>query len=535
MVPPLPDFQILAIDIVDDGYRIMARATAPTAVCPDCAEFSSSVHSKYERAPADLPSFGLTVRLCLQVRRFFCRNIMCGRKIFCERLPQLVNVYARRTVRLARALTLLAFGLGGEFGQRLVKLLGMPASRDTLLRLIRQQPLPSIGTPQIIGVDDWAFRKGHNYGTIICDLKQGKVIDLLPDREAETLTNWLQEFSTVELITRDRSKAYAEGASLGAPQAIQVADRWHLINNLVDALEASLARHPSRLQGATIADKSTNARQIASEGQTTAESDRLLAREAKRAMRKRQYEQVVLLRQRGVRLAEIAAQAHISTGTVKRWLAHSSFPEQKPRAVQPTVFDPFRAYAIQRLQEGCHNLAQIYREIDQQGYAGTYSTLYQHCRNLQVNQKGELSSLLLTNNLEQPKRHYSPRQAAFLFIRRPEELSDEQQADLDVMLGEHSQFRRWYELVQQFMALMRQRDLVALDAWLIAVEETGSGSMKRFVSGLRSNYAEVAAALSYKWSNGPVEGHVNRLKMVKRQMFGRANFDLLRQRVLYRI
>jgi transposase len=439
---------------------------------------------------------------------------------------------------MAQTLTLLAFALGGELGERVVKQLGMPVSRDTLLRFIRRQPRPLIEPPQVIGVDDWAFRKGHNYGTIICDLKHGDVIDLLPDREAETLAAWLRKYPTVEAITRDRSKAYAEGATAGAPQAIQVADRWHLACNLTDALEATLARHPSCLQGAPIQEKSVNARSEAlsdSRNQSTVKADMLAAREAKRDMRKAQYEQVVILRQRSVRIADIATQVGISTKTVNRWLAHGAFPERKCRAAQPTKLDPYWAYVNHRWQEGCHNLAQIYREIGQQGYTGSYTTLYQHCRDLRHLKGEDLVSISVSGALTQPQRRYSPRQAAFLFIRQSDKLSKEQHADLDAMLAENPQFNRWYELAQQFMSLLRERDLGAFDAWLTAVAQHGSEGMKRFASGLRSDYTEVAAAMTYEWSNGPVEGHVNRLKMIKRQMFGRANFDLLRQRVLHRI
>jgi len=537
MWPALPGFNIEAVDYIDDKYLVVARAITATATCPNCKEQSSAAHSWYERVPHDLPSCGIVLRLCLQVRRFFCHNRACPRQIFCQRLPQLIKKYARRTQRLAKSLTILALALGGKEGERVVSKIGMPASRDTLLRLIRKQSDAELPNPRVIGVDDWAFRKGHTYGTLLCDLEQGKIIDLLPDRQAATLAGWLKAHPTVEIVTRDRSRAYAEGTTVGAPQAIQVADRWHLANNLVGALEATLARYPSCLQGAPAQEKAANSKSEElsdSRNQSTAKADMLAAREAKRVMRQAQYEQIIALNKQGVRKVDIATTVGVSVPTIKRWLAHGTFPERKRRASQPTILDPYRAYVHQRWQEGCHNLAQIYREINVRGFAGFYSTVYALCRELEQMNGTSMPSTPLSQALKRPNRRYSPRQAAFLFIRRPEKLSQTQEADLEVMMTVNTQFDLWRELAQQFMTMLRKRDASAFDSWLSAVAEYGSGSMKRFASGLQADYAEVAAALTYEWSNGPTEGHINRLKLVKRQMFGRAKLDLLRKRVMNR-
>ena len=414
----------------------------------------------------------------------------------------------------------------------------MPASRDTLLRLIRRNADAPQPEPRVIGVDDWAFRKGHNYGTILCDLERGIVIDLLSNREAETLAEWLKARSSVEIVARDRSKSYAAGVDEGAPEAVHVADRWHLASNLVDAIEATLARYPSRLRGGPIPEKVENSSSKASSDsrkQTTVKSDMLAARAAKRALRLEQYNQVITLRQRGVVQKDIASHVGIGRRTVIRWLTHGTFPERKPRASQPTKVDSYRTYVYQRWQEGCHNLAQLYREIERQGYTGSYSTVFQHFRDLHNGNHTSLPGVPNSETLTRPKRRYSPRQAAFLFIRDPRKLTETQQADLEMILAEHPLFGQWRELAQQFMSLLRKRDLSAFHHWLNDVAKHGSGPMKRFASGLRSDYAEVAAALTYEWSNGPTEGHINKLKLIKRQMFGRAKLDLLRKRVMYRI
>ena len=538
MWPSLPSFKLEAVNYIDDEYILIARSNSPASACPICKTQSSAIHSWYERTPADLPSCGIVVRLCLQVRRFFCRNTECSRQIFCERLPQLIRQYARRTIRLAESLTILAFALGGIGGERIVSKLGMPASRDTLLRLIRRKADAPHQEPRIIGVDDWAFRKGHSYGTLICDLERGIVIDLLPDREADTLAEWLKENTSVKIVTRDRSNSYAAGVTEGAPEAVQIADRWHLASNLVDAIEATLARFPSRLQGAPVQEMTENSSYETPPdvcNQSTVKADMLVAREARRAMRLEQYRRVVTLRQRGVLKKDIAPQVGISDRTVSRWLAHGTFPERKPRASQPTKVDPYRAYVHQRWQEGCHNLAQLYREIHEQGYTGSYGTVFAHFRDLRNGNLDGLPGVPNSEILTRPKRRYSPRQAAFLFIQDSQKLSETQLADLEVILAEHPQFGQWRELAQQFMSLLQRRDLSAFHRWLSDVAKHGSGPMKRFASGLRSDYAEVAAALTYEWSNGPTEGHINKLKLIKRQMFGRAKLDLLRKRIMHRI
>ncbi len=225
-------------------------ATCASMPCPVCEQPSSQIHSHYRRSLADLPWAGRSVRIALSVRKFFCRNTACPRRIFTERLPTVVTPYAQKTIRLTDVHRLVGFALGGEAGVRLVDRLGMPTSSRTLLRLLRQTPLPSPATPRVLGVDEWAFRRGRRFGTILVDLERHQPIDLLPDSSDASFAAWLRDHPGVTIISRDRGEIYAQGARQGAPDALQVADRWHLLKNLGEALQKLLARHTGALRQA---------------------------------------------------------------------------------------------------------------------------------------------------------------------------------------------------------------------------------------------------------------------------------------------
>ena len=353
-------------------------AASPRGTCPVCSTWSESVHSHYQRTLADLPWGRQAVQIHLRVRKFFCRQPTCSRRIFTERLPAVVAPYARRTVRLTEVVRLLAFALGGEPGARIANRLGMATRPATLLRLIRRTAVSEAATPRVLGVDDWAFRKGHRYGTILVDLERRRIVDLLGDRKAETLAPWLSQHPGLEVISRDRAPVYGEAARKGAPQAIQVADRWHLIQNLVEALERCLLRFRPALKAAAGAGDS-----VLGPLPSSSETDPVpwqqraeAASRQKHASKVERYEQIRTLRAAGFTVLDIAQIVGATRRTVYRYLALDGPPErQRPQRSKHRVLAPYEPYLVRRWAEGCRNRSRLFREIRLQGYKHSARTV----------------------------------------------------------------------------------------------------------------------------------------------------------------
>jgi transposase len=252
LFPPACAVHLTKVTVEQTSVQLQLTATAPAACCPGCAVPSSFIHSRYQRHLTDLPWGALTVHIQLMVRKFVCRHSTCMRRIFTERLPDVVATYARKTCRLVATLQAIGIALGGNAGARLAAHLRLPTSASTLLRLVRAALTPHIPALQVVGVDEWAWRRGHRDGTILVDLATHRVVDLLPDRSAATVAAWLAQHPTMTVVCRDRSDLYADGIRRGAPEAVQVVDRFHLVQNLRQALEAFLIDHRPALQDASV-------------------------------------------------------------------------------------------------------------------------------------------------------------------------------------------------------------------------------------------------------------------------------------------
>jgi transposase len=541
----LPDADLLRLDAIwpEGGAITLVLSTIQTSPhCPGCGGPASRVHSEYVRSPADLPCGSVPLRLELHARRFHCDTAHCSRRIFTERLPGVLQPHARRTIRLTDALEAIAYALGGKAGARLAGRLGMKTSRDVLLRRLKEAPPAEAVTPRVLGVDDWAKRKGQQYGTILVDLERRCVIDLLPDRRAETLAHWLKAHPGVEIIARDRGGAYAEGAREGAPDAVQVADRWHLLQNLAHALEAALIHEQRALQQAAVPPvlgEATAAAPPARDERPPASLARKPANRAqresaaRRARRLGLFEEVRRLYGEGYSLRAIAQKLGKSRNTVRKYVEMDAFPEMKQRRRAPGQLAPFHAYLEQRWREGCHNATQLWREIKEQGFGGACSAVKQvlSAWRAKLPPEERRTSGKAPGRREET-RAPAPRAVVWWLLGTRKALTEEQAAFLERLKTGCPKIALAQSLALDFFTMVRQRASGRLEEWIERASASGIAELKQFGASLRRDWEAVVAGLTLEWSSGPVEGQINRLKMVKRQMFGRAGLSVLRVRIL---
>jgi transposase len=517
------------------ALTLISQQTAPS--CPLCTVPAQRIHSHYERSLADLPWGVWTVRLVLDVRKLFCDNAGCARRIFTERLPAVVAPWARKTRRLGERLTAIAVALGGSAGARLSRDLGMPAARNTLLRLIRAAPLPPDATLTVLGVDDWAFRKRHRYGTVLIDLERRRRVTLLPDREADTLAKWLGDHPGVRIVARDRAGAYAEGAGRGAPKAEQVADRFHLVQNVAEVLETVFTAHAADLRAVEQESLEAGPEPAVRPAPPHRDAGRQAKAAERRERRLARYQQIWALHRDGWSGDAIARHLGIGHSTVGRALRHETFPERRGRSdAGRSLLDPWKPVILERWNAGCRHSRRLFREIRDQGYRGSYPTLARYTQRLRQAQEGAARRHPRRQRPLPPvsdprQRPLTPRTAAWLVLRRAER--DTVDADrLNRLRTRHAALSEAVTLAEEFVAFLRARDPGRLDPWLLRAQDSALPAFRNFARKLDSDLAAVRAAVTLPWSTGQVEGQINRLKMIKRQMFGRAGFDLLNRRFM---
>jgi len=529
-----------AVDDAAAQITLRVRSTQATAPCPLCTTPAQRIHSHYERTLADLPWAAYRVRLQLRVRKWFCGNRRCGRRIFTERLPTIAAPWARRTLRLAQRLVALGMALGGTAGVRLSSAWDLTVSRNTLLRGLRRLPLPVLPTPRVLGVDDFALRTRHTYGTILVDLERRQPVALLPERTADTVAQWLQEHPGVEVIARDRSSAYAEGARQGAPAAIQVADRFHVLQNLREALDQVFLTHGKALDA--VHDL---ARQqpvpLSDEAMAVPVPPHDIPRPAQQRAAQRQARRQALhtpvwtLHQQGWTGAAIAQHVGLSLRTVQRDLRSATFAGRKRRSdAGDSLLTPYKPYLLERWNAGGYTAMRLFRDLQQCGYPGSYGPVAAYARRLRHAQglsPGQRCPRRSLPRVAEPVcQPLTPRRTTWLVLRREAKRTEAEAQQLAQLRAQSAEVAEAIDLAQDFTTLVRQRQPTQLDPWLTRATTSTLEALRRFATGLYEDYEAIKAGVTLPWSTSPVEGHINRLKMLKRQMFGRARLDLLSRR-----
>ncbi len=434
---------------------------------------------------------------------------------------------------------------GGKRGERLATSLGMGTSDSTLLWSVQLMHTPTVDTNQVrvVGIDDWSWRRGRRYGTIIVDLERQQVLDLLPDRSVESVRAWLAAHPQIEVVSLDRGANYVDGATQGAPQAVQVADRWHLYANLGETVERFLVRSHIRVpkaapkpqdEATSCADLAnpTNPTNLSVQLSVSSVERRLIQHSQARLVLKWElHQQIHFLRSQGLSLHQITQDTGLARNTVRKYARQPvppSPPEPTPKPKRNSVLDPYEGYVRRRWKEGCRNSALLFREISEQGYPGGKTTVKDYVSYL----RRYPSEADVPHSRKNRAASASPRELRWLLARQKEDLDEEQKAKLQWLLETSTEVERVHALLQNFHVMMKQKRVEMLDCWLEEVERSGITEMRSFAYGVRRDYSAVKAAIVLPWSQGQTEGQVNKLKTLKRAMYGRAGFALLRHRLL---
>jgi transposase len=547
LFPHLAGLRVQRVEDAGQAVVIWACCRAARARCPSCGSVSSRVHGGYARVVADGAAGGRPVLIVLAVRRFRCADRSCARVTFAEQAEGLTVRYRRRSVPLLGMLAGFGLELAGRAGSRLAGVLGVPVHSSTVLRLVMALPDPPPGAaPEVTGIDDFALRKGHVYGTVVADAESGDVIDLLPDREAATVEAWLTAHPGAEVICRDRAGAYADGAAAGAPGAIQVADRWHLWHNLGEYVEKAVVAHRGCLTGA--AGQPAAAGRGAPPGQQPPQAGPaavpspgpdglrdVCGRERALVSRTRERHAAVHeLLQAGRSQREAAEILGLNRNTVNRFAAQPDAAQLLVKATsRESKLDPFKPYISQRWNEGITSAAALHAEMAATlGWTGSVQAVERYVRQFRT-ADGRTRAGRAARPVPPAPLAPKTRQITRWLLSRPGSLDADDHAKLAAVKASCPHLDVLAGHIRAFAEMMtRRQGLLALDDWLTRVEADDQPQLHSFANGIRRDQQAVTAGLALPYSSAAMEGNVNKIKMIKRQMYGRAGFTLLRKRVL---
>lgn len=496
-------------EILTEADRITIRADPRrgSALCPLCERRSHRIHSRYNRTLADLPWQGRAVAIVVTVRRFRCGDDRCERRIFAERLPQVMAAHSRRSRRLADIQRHIGMALGGAAGGRLACRQALPVSDDTLLRLVRRDAsVQSPSMPTVIGIDDFAWKRGQRYGTVICDLERRRIIDLLPDRQTATVEAWLARHPSVNVVARDRGAGYGHAVARACPEARQVADRWHLMENasaaFLHAVRQSMRAIRRALAAGTVdPNLLTSAERRQYEGFLRREADNAVIRRAAKV---------------GMSIKEIVRRTGHSRKVVRDVLRGG---RTDVFSIRMSSLEPFLERLSAEWTAGCRNGTELYRRLKPAGYGGGPRVVAEWATR---RRRAEAAPLA------QPIAPPSARSIARLMTVAWDQVSGGDAVAVTMIEQAVPELVTGRDLIDRFQLMIRSKAGSVLETWL---KDAAGSLLASFAKGIVADKKAVAAAIVEPWSNGQTEGHITKLKMIKRQMYGRANLDLLRARL----
>ena len=487
---------------------VTIHATSAMSACPSCGLISQRIHSLYDRRLADLPMAGRRVVLVLQARRFRCEAVQCARRIFTERFDEsILKPWARRTARLECIVHCLALALGGRPAANFARRLSMPVSNDTLLRALRRRGSPSFAPPTVIGIDDWAWRRNQRYGTLICDLERRRTIALLPDREPATAQAWLAAQPQIGVVARDRGGGYGLAAQKALPNAVQIADRWHLMENasqaFLDAVRKSMRDIRAAVGAATInPELLTSAEKLQYEG--------FQRREETNAV-------ILAMSKKGATIKQIVRRAGYSRGLVRKVLRGQRSDIFRVRSSSLEVWLP---WLDEQWAAGKRNGAALWRALKSLGFRVSSRVVSEWSGRRRRSERMDASALA---------RAPSARTVARLMTIGRDQLSKAETITVAAIERGVESLVQARDAVTSFQTMIRQRTLAELRPWIERARTTLAAS---FANGVMKDIDAVSAAITSGWSNGQTEGQICKLKLVKRQMYGRGKLDLLQARVI---
>jgi transposase len=540
LFPHLAGLDLVHVEDLGGGVRITARTRTVLLTCRGCGVVSARVHDRYRRRLADLACGGRPVQVVLEACRFRCGNPACPVATFAEQVPGLTSWYQRRTARLRGLLEKVALALAGRAGSRLAAALGTAVSRFTLIRLVRALPDPEAGPVTVLGVDDVAKRKGHSYATVLMDMDSHRLIDMLPDREAETFADWLRAHPGIEVICRDRGGAYARASREAAPAAVQVADRFHLWQDLAEAVDKTVLACIAAMNPPPGPDSPEDPGTAASPDPPAAtEPDgfrdvhghqrKLVARHRDR------YAAVQALRAEGCSTREIARRLGLARNTAAKFARAASIDELLVKATgRPSILDPFKPYLGQRWNDGITSAAALHEEIRARGWNGGILAVERYLRQFRTadgrDRQARAQPQLTAPSAPPPPK---PRQLTRWIMTHPDHLASDDATNLARLLDASPKLAAAAAHVRSFADMMtRRQGLLALEDWLTQVEAADQPGLHSFARGIRRDQQAVTAGLALPYSSGALEGKNCKIKYLKRLMYGRANFDLLRKMAL---